>query len=84
MEVCIFRPRSIFGFLSALWNILARGEHRRPDFLCFPAREKIVIRSKRKLTIQADGDVIGHTPVEINVIKAAVKIIVPEKRPSAG
>ena len=38
----------------------------------------MTIRSQTPLAVQADGDLIGTTPVEIEVVPRAVTVIAPE------
>jgi diacylglycerol kinase family enzyme len=41
---------------------------------------EIVIETRRPLPVQADGEIIGETPVEVEIVAAAVRVIVPETR----
>lgn len=51
---------------------------KAPGFISFTAHHKIVIRARKRLVVEADGDIIGRTPVEIQLVPAAVQVIVPE------
>jgi diacylglycerol kinase family enzyme len=42
------------------------------------AKKSVVVRSKASLMVQADGDIIGTTPVEVEVMPAALTVLVPE------
>jgi diacylglycerol kinase (ATP) len=44
---------------------------------CFPVRRQVTIRTGRSRRVQADGDVIGQTPVTIELIPNAIDILVP-------
>ena len=43
------------------------------------ARSRVTVRSDVPLVVQADGDIIGATPVEVEVEPLAVAVLVPEK-----
>lgn len=43
------------------------------------SEKSISIRSSRPLPVQADGDIIGTTPIEIEVLPGALTVLVPEK-----
>ncbi len=43
------------------------------------ARRRVVVRSDRPLAVQADGDIIGVTPVEIEVLPNALSVLAPEE-----
>ena len=47
------------------------------------AEKKISIKSDVPVPVQADGDIIGMTPIEIEVMHGAIEVIVPEKRVAA-
>ena len=55
----------------------------RPGKLLPPmlsAEHSVSIKSKRSMLIQADGDIIGKTPVEIEIIPGALTVLVPEEK----
>jgi diacylglycerol kinase (ATP) len=43
------------------------------------SEKSISIRSSSPLPVQADGDIIGTTPIEIEVLPGALTVLVPEK-----
>ncbi len=77
MDVCIIKPRIIFGLLAVVWNILVRGKRRDPEFRYFSAQTSVSIKTKKPVMVQGDGEEIGTTPVEIKVVHPAIKLIVP-------
>jgi diacylglycerol kinase (ATP) len=42
------------------------------------ASRRIAIRSRDRLPVQADGDVIGTTPIEVEFLPGAVTVLVPD------
>jgi diacylglycerol kinase family enzyme len=44
------------------------------------AEHTVSIKSKRSVLVQVDGDVIGKTPVEIEVLPGALTVLVPDER----
>ncbi len=77
IDVCIIKPRTIFGFLAVAWNILVRGKRRDPEFRYFSAQTSVSIKTKKPMMVQGDGEEIGTTPVEIKVVHPAIRLIVP-------
>jgi diacylglycerol kinase (ATP) len=77
-DVCIIKPRTIFGLLAVAWNILVRGKKRDPEFRYFSAHNSISIKTKKPRLVQGDGEEIGKTPVDIKVVQLAIKLIVPK------
>jgi len=65
-------PRYIFGIIGA----------RPVDFLSrfIKAERCVSIRSNVPLPVQADGDIIGTTPIEVEFLPGAVAVLVPEEQ----
>ena len=45
----------------------------------YAVKRSVVVRSETPIAVQADGDIIGVTPVEVEVLPAALTVLVPEK-----
>jgi YegS/Rv2252/BmrU family lipid kinase len=76
LDVCIVRARVPLDYFKIAWN-LVRRQKRDPRVRFLRARESIVISAGRALPVEADGDLLGQTPVHIQVVPAAVRVIVP-------
>ena len=60
---------------------------RRPaasSLRVIPAEKRITIQSTVPLPVQADGDIIGTTPVEVELLPHAVTVLVPKERVKAS
>jgi diacylglycerol kinase family enzyme len=78
LDVWILDTRTLLDYPRYLFRILARRPgHPRAHFI--KAEKIISVRSATPLPVQADGDVIGTTPIEIEVLPGAVGVFVPEK-----
>jgi diacylglycerol kinase (ATP) len=76
LDICIVRARAPLDYFHIAWNLLRR-QKRDPRLRFLRATESIVIGAGRPLPVEADGDVIGQTPVRIQLAPAAVRVIVP-------
>jgi diacylglycerol kinase (ATP) len=77
IDVCIVRARTLAHYLLVAWHV-ARGQHRRNRHVRYLTAEKTVaIQTKRALPVQADGEIIGRTPIEVKVVPGAVRVAVP-------
>jgi diacylglycerol kinase (ATP) len=77
LDVWILDTRTLLDYPRYLFKIAARRpEHPRAHFI--EARRRITVTSAHPLPVQADGDVIGTTPVDIEVLPGAVRVFVPE------
>jgi YegS/Rv2252/BmrU family lipid kinase len=76
LDVCVVAARNLAEIQRFIFDILARRTQRNPRFSCFKAQHAITIETGRPLPVQADGEVVGLTPVEIDILPGAVQIIV--------
>lgn len=78
LEVFVIKARTVWDYVLLLWDVLmgrARRSHRMSHF---PVRHQIEIAANKLVTFQADGEVIGETPVTVQVVKGAVRVLVPK------
>jgi diacylglycerol kinase (ATP) len=79
MDLFIIHSRTFGGYLRILGYLLLLKPQADPEVERFSVYHSLVINAQRSLQVQADGDLIGYTPVEIKVWPKAVEIIVPKE-----
>jgi diacylglycerol kinase (ATP) len=77
VEVIAIQAPTLFGLIGVAINFLIGRRKKTPGFSTFSATRKLSIRTHRKVVVQADGEIIGMTPVEIIVRPNAVDVIIP-------
>jgi diacylglycerol kinase (ATP) len=75
--VCIIRSKSLLDYIQIFFDLLLGRTNRSKHIHCFEAHERIQIGAATTLTVEADGELVAETPVEITVIPHAVTVIVP-------
>jgi YegS/Rv2252/BmrU family lipid kinase len=83
LDVCVVRARHLLDYLTLFWYVITGQHHRSPNIRYFEARQTITIATRRPLPVQGDGEIIGDTPVAVEVVPQAVAVIVP-CRPAAS
>jgi diacylglycerol kinase family enzyme len=78
IEVIAIKAPTIWGLAGIVLNFIIGRRTNAPGFKSFNATRSVSIRTRRKAVVQADGEIIGETPVEINIHPGAVDVIVPE------
>jgi diacylglycerol kinase (ATP) len=78
LDVCVFSPRSTFDAFRIMWRLLRR------DFSSHPAMRyrrgsRIRIETTPPCEAQADGELIGMTPLDIVVEPLSVRLLVPTR-----
>jgi diacylglycerol kinase family enzyme len=58
---------------------VAAGWTVNPETHFIRAEKTVSIRSSVALPVQADGDIIGTTPVDVTVLPGVLTVLVPEK-----
>ena len=76
LDVCVVLARNLAEIERFIFDIVTRRGHLNPQFSCFRAQHQITIETSRPLPVQADGEVVGFTPVQVEVLPGAVQIIV--------
>jgi diacylglycerol kinase (ATP) len=76
-DVLIFKPRTILDLPAMFWQVLIRRKKSGPKFQQLQASRTIMIDTLPPMDVQADGEMIGKTPVTVNVLPRCVGVIVP-------
>ena len=77
VEILAIRAPTLFGLAKIALSYIIGHRKVGPGYTTYSATHTISIRSRRSEVVQADGEIIGRTPIEIQVRPSAVEIIVP-------
>lgn len=77
LELFIVRAQSLRDYVGVVSHFILRRKSETAELNYLPIHESALIRSVRPLPVQADGEMIGETPVEVKLIPGALKVIVP-------
>jgi diacylglycerol kinase family enzyme len=75
-DLRLFERGTAFQMWKYFFNLVRRRLEKLPDVKCLKAK-KIRWESDVPVPIQVDGDPAGWTPVEFEIIPAAVEILIP-------
>jgi diacylglycerol kinase (ATP) len=84
LDVCVVRAWSVIDYPRLAWSVLLGRQKHDPNMRCLSADRTIVITASQPLPVQGDGEFIGHTPVQVDVVPGAVQVIVPPTLGGAG
>lgn len=77
IDVAVLQAHTVLDLLALAWKML-RGRHRQSRRAhYYQASETIAISTNKPLPIQADGEIIGNTPLELRVRRSVLPVIVP-------
>lgn len=75
LDVCVVRGRSLRAYAELAWKSLrGRPEDGAIDYV--PVHRRATIRSGASMPVRADGKRIGKGSVEVELVRAAVPVIV--------
>jgi YegS/Rv2252/BmrU family lipid kinase len=83
IDVCILRARTLFDYAVLAVLVLLLQPHSSRHVRYVAAARSIVVESDRPLPVQADGEIVGQTPIEVRVAAGVLRVIVPEGNDSA-
>ena len=77
LNICVIRARNLLDFASLGWHVF-RDKHRQARNVSYRTiRNEVKIESKKPLPVQADGEIVGETPVTVRVASGAIHVFVP-------
>ena len=76
-DVLIFKPRTLLDLPAMFWQAFIKRQKRAPKFQQLQASSTLEIQTIPPMDVQADGDLVGTTPVTVKVLSNSVKVIVP-------
>ena len=77
LMVCIVRSKTWLDYIQTFFDLLLGRTHQSKHIQRYPAYHHIKIDAAAAVSVEADGEVVGNTPVEITVVPHAVSVIVP-------
>jgi YegS/Rv2252/BmrU family lipid kinase len=84
VNVVVVGGRTPLDYLKIAWYTV-RGKHREsPHLKYLTARETVTVITDPPLPVQADGEIIGSTPVQVRIVPSAVQMVVPVKAEQPG
>jgi diacylglycerol kinase family enzyme len=82
VDLCVVRAGSMWDYLRVSWHVLRKTHRDDPKLHYRKVERSVILRTRKPLPVQADGEIIGETPVEVTVVAGAVKVAVPSNAPS--
>jgi len=76
LDVCVYDVHSMGAYLRLAWRVIL-GKHRKDENTrFFRVRECLTVECNRPVLVQGDGELLGRTPVTLQVLPRAVRVAV--------
>ena len=78
-EVYVVTARNPGDYMRLVWDLLTRPGKPAAKLSHWAVKQSVRIDAvRRSPLVQADGDMIGHTPVEIRLVPKALHVLMPK------
>ncbi|MHB0856819.1 MAG: diacylglycerol/lipid kinase family protein [Anaerolineae bacterium] len=77
VNVCVVRARNVFDIAQAVWFVVRGRREESGKVRCFEAMRRVRVDANRALPVEVDGDVVGETPIDLEVLPGALRVVVP-------
>lgn len=77
IEVCVVNAEDVLAYFRYLVHVL-RGQPTDFEGLTrYHARKQVDIKTRSRVPVSGDGEIIGHSSVKINLLPGALRIVAP-------
>lgn len=83
LDLCLYSPSSLGDVMGLTWRVV-RGDFSPHRAMRFIQGKRIRLSCEPETEVQADGDLVGRTPVTIEVVPGAGAFLVPDGRSATG
>ncbi|MGH9704913.1 MAG: diacylglycerol/lipid kinase family protein [Candidatus Acidiferrales bacterium] len=78
MDIAVVREIPWTRLLEAIPILLRTGDLRWPEIQRHKAR-RMALRTNRPVLVHGDGEILGETPVEFEILPGAIRVIAPAR-----
>jgi diacylglycerol kinase (ATP) len=84
LEVYVVTAQTLGDYVRLVWDLFRRPGKSAAKLSHLAATHSVRIEADRSHLVQADGEVIGHTPVEVQLVPKAIHVIMPKPAPASA
>ena len=77
LNVCFVNSARLRDYARLLWVVFRGHREKTPNMRHQMFDHTMTIDSKHRLPVQADGEIVGETPITISVVHGALRVVVP-------
>lgn len=77
LNIFAIRAANVFDLIKLIVSIFTKKEKFNPGIKFFQFSKYCRVETMKPMAIQADGDCVGETPMEVQVVQKSLKLITP-------
>lgn len=77
LNVCRIYANTVGEYLKLGLSMLRGEQERNWNVLCLEALDEVEIRSRERIPVQGDGELIGQLPVTVKLRPKAIQVVTP-------
>ncbi len=78
LDLCVYSARTVMDYVTLIQRLLT-GQHKRDaQTRYFRVAERVVIKTRRPALVQGDGEILGKTPITLEVSPHALRVCTPK------
>jgi YegS/Rv2252/BmrU family lipid kinase len=81
LDLCVFQSRSLLHFIQHFFKVLS-NRHLSDEFVNYFQTKSVRIETSGEVPVQLDGDIVGHTPITLEIEPGKLRALVPARRES--
>lgn len=81
LDVYLLTAQTLGDYMRLVWDLFRRPGKSAGKLTHLSAKHSVRIEADRSHLVQADGELIGHTPVEVQLVPKAIHAIMPKPAP---
>jgi diacylglycerol kinase family enzyme len=78
LDLCVYAARTVKQYLTQIGRLLTVRHQRDSQTRYFRVERRVIISSRRPVLVQGDGEILGKTPITLEVIPRALRFRVPK------
>ena len=79
LQACIYSPKTLWDAFRIFYRMSRGTAHQDPCVYCVSGRE-FRLETTPVRRAQADGELLGNTPLDVTVVRHAARLLVPRRR----
>ncbi|HET7376412.1 MAG TPA: hypothetical protein VFK30_06875, partial [Anaerolineae bacterium] len=80
-DIYVLTAQTLRDYLELVWSLFRRPGQTAKKLSHLAATRSVRIEADHDRLVQADGEVTGHTPVEVKLVAKAIHVIMPKPVP---